>query len=54
MRISLIECDLCHTNEDKPKGMVPTDWFSYQVTDRPLDLCPKCREIIKKALSNGK
>ena len=56
MRINLIKCDLCHKEEDKPKGTPPEGWFTYRLStprsSQPLDLCPSCRESIKNALSS--
>lgn len=51
MRIELIRCDLCYVEANKPKSTPPEGWFSYSKTSQPLDLCPLCRKIIKKALS---
>lgn len=50
-RVTIVMCDLCKVETDKPRGTPPDGWFSYSKDNQPLDLCPACRVVLKKALN---
>ncbi len=47
----IIKCDCCGAVQDKPHGGPPKDWFSYQRSSEPLDLCPDCAGRVRASLN---